>query len=451
MIQRIFLVAMTAGWLSGCVTAPITDNELLQAAQAGKGSAQYELANRLAAKPDYPEAMRWMKQAADGGMFGASQATRAKAALQVGQWYDAGLGEPKNPALANAWWRKASRLGSGAADYQLGLACQANHGGKVVAICIDHFESAAKRGEANAQQVLASWYASKPEQAKEATAWFAKAATQGNRDAQYELARRYELGEGGAKVPAEAERWYAKAAAQKQPDALLWMARQSQGDEAIGYYQQAAHADAVEAQLWLARAYLSGEGMTRDESMGRYWLERAATQGSHEAEYQLSLQQTESQRRLHYLQLAAAGGVARAQYGLATWLQEQGDDPQARQWLAKAAAQGLPEAQFAYGEMLRWGQGGKENYAEAFRHYRLAAATGNRMAQYRMGTMREEGLGAPRNRLHAYAWYALAATEGMEEAQKAREELEGEMKSDEIKKAQQLAQHWFKRLPDDAS
>jgi hypothetical protein len=26
----------------------------------GSGQAQYELANRLAAKPDYPEAMRWI-------------------------------------------------------------------------------------------------------------------------------------------------------------------------------------------------------------------------------------------------------------------------------------------------------------------------------------------------------------------------------------------------------
>ena len=69
---------------------------MLQAAQQGQGKAQYELANRLAAKPDYPDAMRWMKQAADQvGPLAADADIRGKAALQVRSWYQAGLGSPK--------------------------------------------------------------------------------------------------------------------------------------------------------------------------------------------------------------------------------------------------------------------------------------------------------------------------------------------------------------------
>ncbi|WP_410490672.1 tetratricopeptide repeat protein, partial [Aeromonas hydrophila] len=96
--------------------------------------------------------------------------------------------------------------------------------------------------------------------------------------------------------------------------------------------------------------------------------------------------------------------------------QEQGELEQARASYAKAARQGNRAALYAYGEMLRLGQGGKEDYALALKQYRQAAQQGDRMAQYRMGTMREEGLGAPRNRVHAYAWLSLAATEGMPEA-----------------------------------
>nr|WED70342.1 hypothetical protein PJ912_06465 [Pectobacterium colocasium] len=62
---------------------------------------------------------------------------------------------------------------------------------------------------------------------------------------------------------------------------------------------------------------------------------------------------------------------------------------------AKAASAGDTESRLAYGEMLRLGQGGKEDYVEAMKQYRLAANDGNRMAQYRMGMMRQDGLGHP--------------------------------------------------------
>ncbi|MHA7002588.1 tetratricopeptide repeat protein [Aeromonas schubertii] len=444
MIHRALWLALTSGLLAACTsTSSLTDAKLAQAATQGDGRAQYELATRLAAKPDYPEAMRWMKRAADGGELGADKGTRAKASLQVGEWYQAGLGEPKDPAKAQLWWRKASRLGSGIADYRLGVACQASHGGKVVAACIDDFESAAERGNADAQLVLAAWYGSKPEQGEEAVEWFEKAAKQGNKDAQYELARRYETGNGILKSRAEAERWYVRAAAQKQPQALLWMGRESSGEESLHYYQQAAHEGVAEAQLWLAMAYLTGERLERDEEMGRYWLERAAQSGSHEAQYQLSLQQGDADERERYLILAAQGGLPKAQLALGKLYREQGKQTQARAWFARAADQGDERGRLAYAEMLRWGLGGEHDYPAAYREYRLAAMQGNRMAQYRMGAMREEGLGGPKNRLHAYAWFSLAATDGMEEAIKARDELESGMKPDEVKQAQRLAQHWF--------
>ncbi|WP_324020548.1 tetratricopeptide repeat protein, partial [Aeromonas hydrophila] len=207
-----------------------------------------------------------------------------------------------------------------------------------------------------------------------------------------------------------------KAAAQQQPDALLQQAKQAAPANAFTAYQRAASAGFAEAELWLGMAYLAGDQVSADPALGRYWLELAAGHGSHEAEYQLSLQQIDREQRLHWLTRAADGGVTKAWFDLAALQQEQGELEQARASYAKAARQGNMAALYAYGEMLRLGQGGKEDYALALKQYRLAAQQGDRMAQYRMGTLREKGLGAPRNRIHAYAWLSLAATEGMPEA-----------------------------------
>ncbi|GAJ50934.1 hypothetical protein ASA01S_136_00030 [Aeromonas salmonicida subsp. masoucida NBRC 13784] len=69
-------------------TTSVTESELSKTAQQGHGKAQYELAKRLAAKPDYPEAIRWMKQAAQqSGPLAADSDIRGEAALQVGRWY----------------------------------------------------------------------------------------------------------------------------------------------------------------------------------------------------------------------------------------------------------------------------------------------------------------------------------------------------------------------------
>ncbi|WP_421169132.1 tetratricopeptide repeat protein [Aeromonas dhakensis] len=445
MTYRTLCLVLASHWLAACTTTTSqTESELLQAAQQGQGKAQYELANRLVAKPDYPQAMRWMKQAADQvGPLAADAGLRGKAALQVGSWYQVGLGEPKNPMLATQWWQKSAKLGNAEASYQLGQDCRQRHKDKLVSECLDWFEQAAKRDHANAQLVLGQWYAGQAGADEDAVKWLEKAAEQGNRDAQYQLGARYEQGKGVSKRPDLALRWYEKAAAQQQPEALLVLARKAPPEEALSLYQRAANAGAAPAQLWLGQAYLVGKQVHQDLALGRYWLELAAGSGSHEAEYQLSLQQSGAAEREYWLTRAAEGGFSQAQFALAQWQQEQGDLVTARHYFALAAAQGNVDARYAYGEMLRLGLGGKEDYPQALKQYRLAANARHRLAQYRMGIMREQGLGAPRNRVHAYAWYLLAATEGNQESAKARDELEKGMTEKEKSVGQKLAQHWF--------
>ncbi|ALQ61488.1 sel1 repeat family protein [Aeromonas hydrophila] len=448
MTHRALWLALAASMLAACAsTTPRTDTELSQAAKQGDGRAQYELAKRLASQPDYPNAMHWMQQAAEqSGPLAADQQIRASAAWQVGDWYQAGLGEPKNPALATQWWQRSARLGNTNASYQLGLMCQEQHQGKLVSECLDWFEQAAKRAHAEAQLILARRYNTQPGADTDAIKWLERSAELGNRDAQYLLGERYAQGKGVVKRPDLAQRWNDKAAAQQQRDALLLQAKQAAPTNAFATYQRAANAGSAEAELWLGMAYLAGEQVPTDPALGRYWLELAAGHGSHEAEYQLSLQQVDREQQIHWLTRAADGGVPKALFELAELQHKQGELEQARASYAKAAQQGHILAQYTYGEMLRLGQGGKEDYALALKQYRLAAQQGDRQAQYRMGTLREEGLGAPRNRVHAYAWLSLAATEGMPEAVQARDDLEATMTKPEVKQAQKLSEHWFRKM-----
>ncbi|MCS3770496.1 TPR repeat protein [Aeromonas hydrophila] len=442
-------MALVASMLAACSsTAPCTDAELSQAAKQGDGRAQYELAKRLASKPDYPNAMHLMQQAAEqSGPLAADQKIRANAAWQVGDWYQAGLGEPKNPALATQWWQRSARLGNINASYRLGLMCQEQYQGKLTSNCLDWFEQAAKQDHADAQLVLARWYSKQPGADADAVKWLELSAELGNRDAQYLLGERYAQGKGVAKRSDLAQRWNDKAAAQQQPEALLKHAKQAASTQALKAYQRAATAGSAEAELWLGMAYLAGEQVSADPALGRYWLELAAGHSSHEAEYQLSLQQVGQKQQVYWLEKAAGGGVPKALFELAELQHKQGELERARASYAKAAQQGHIAAQYTYGEMLRLGQGGKEDYTLALKQYRLAAQQGDRQAQYRIGTLREEGLGAPRNRVHAYAWLSLAATEGMPEAVQARDELEATMTKPEVKQAQKLSEHWFGKMP----
>ncbi|MCR6741657.1 hypothetical protein NVV56_22560 [Aeromonas dhakensis] len=395
MTHRALWLALAASMLAACAsTAPRTDAELSRAAKQGDGRAQYELAKRLASKPDYPNAMHWMQQAVEqSGPLAADKKIRASAAWQVGDWYQAGLGEPKNPALASQWWQRSARLGNTHASYWLGLMCQEQHQGKLASDCLDWFELAAKQDHADAQLVLARWYSTQPGADTDAIKWLERSAELGNRDAQYLLGERYAQGKGVVKRPDLAQRWNDKAAAQLQRDALLQQAKQAASTNAFAAYQRAATAGSAEAELWLGMAYLAGEQVPTDPTLGRYWLELAAGHGSHEAEYQLSLQQVDREQQIRWLTRAADGGVPKALFELAELQHKQGELEQARASYAKAAQQGHILAQYTYGEMLRLGQGGKEDYALALKQYRLAAQQGDRQAQYRMGTLREEGLG----------------------------------------------------------
>ena len=435
--------------LSACST-PLTtlpESALVQRAKAGDAQAQYVLAGRLAARRDYPQALTLMKQAASqSASSDASKTTRGDAARQAGDWYHAGLGEPRNEPLARHWWTRASSLGNAQASMNLAGHCQAPHGDATAASCISLYETAARQGNAQAQLMLARWYQTQPSGEKTALAWLQKVAAQGEPVALALLARRYETGDGVEKSAEIARRDYRQSAELGNPQAQRWMAEHSEGAERLSWYQKAAQSGDATAQRELAQAYLSGNGVPENESEGLSWLKRAVSLGDARAQYLYSQYQRSDELRLQYLTLSAKGGDVQATRVLAGWYDAQGDETNARSAWQQLAERGDPEGRYHYGEMLRLGTGGKPDYTQAFKHYRLSAMSGNRMAQYRAGMMSQAGLGLPRNRIQAYAWYSLAATENMKVAVDALNAMEAEMKPNEVQAAQKLAREWSLRI-----
>jgi len=154
---------------------------------------------------------------------------------------------------------------------------------------VAHIADAATTGDAQAQYTLARMYSSGngvPKDPATAVLWLQKAANQGHADAQYSLGTSYLMGDGVPKDPAAAAAWLSKSA--------------QQGNAA--------------AQTNLGAMYLNGDGVAQDFRLALSWLEKAAAQGQPLAQYSL-------------------GKMYQNGYGVRT------DEAAALPWYARAAAQ----------------------------------------------------------------------------------------------------------------
>ena len=115
-------------------------------------------------------------------------------------------------------------------------------------------------------------------------------------------------------------------------------------------------------------------------------------------------------------------------------------------WI-KPAERGIPEAQFFIAGLIQTGQGVKKDFKKALKWYRSAAESGFSPAQLGMGNMIADGLGVKRNYLEAHKWFNIATANGNLRAQYNLNKIEQRMTSEEIKKAEKLAQAWLKKHP----
>lgn len=115
--------------------------------------------------------------------------------------------------------------------------------------------------------------------------WYQRAAEDGNADAQFLLAQRYERGVVGPVDLSQAATWYRRAAEQGHAEAQFKLASMlARGDGvdadpamAVAWYEKAAAQGLAVAQYNLGVAYLNGEGVARDADMAFAWLSIAAS------------------------------------------------------------------------------------------------------------------------------------------------------------------------------
>lgn len=219
-------------------------------------------------------------------------------------------------------------------------------------------------------------------------------AADGGAQAQFQLGRMFELGEGVEKSIAGAARWYKKAASQ-------------------------GHA---RAQYFLGNTFVSEDGTVTDDAARISWYRRAAQGGETQALDQLTrlAEMGHVQAQMVLANFFVSGGVVpEAPAEAAKWYHKAASagEAQAVQKIKDLAQSGLAEAQFQLGEMYLQGDGVVKSDAEALRWCTLAAEQGHRLSQYRLGRIYMEGPDETRDASRAGEWFSRAAGQGHARAQ----------------------------------
>jgi TPR repeat protein len=143
-------------------------------------------------------------------------------------------------------------------------------------------------------------------------------------------------------------------------------------------------------------------------------------------------------------QKVAIKGYSSAQYNLALMYKKgEGvvqDYAEAVRWFKLSAAQGDSDSQINLALMYQKGEGVVQDYAEAARWFKLSAAQGDSSAQINLAVRYYYGEGVLQDYLQAHMWMNLAAVSGDKDAQKIRDAIAAKMTSQQIAKAQAMAQ-----------
>ena len=286
---------------------------------------------------------------------------------------------------------------------------------------------------------LSAMSANMPPKKKNGFKETAKAAEQGNTEAQYELGRMYFLGRDVAKNATEAEKWYQKAAnqgnakAQNELGNLYYTGLNVTRNysEAIKWYQKAAEQGIASAQYKLGYMYDYGQGISQNRVEAAKWYKKAAEQENVDAQYRLGNMffykvgiPEDIDEAIKWYKKAAEQGDIKAQKKLGEIYSNgaRKKDPEAIKWYKMAAERGDAEALKRLGDIYE-----KENALEAVKWYKMAIEQGNASASFNLGLIYEYGKpGIPKNKAEAIKWYRKAAEQGSETAQKNLRKLENE-------------------------
>jgi TPR repeat protein len=231
-------------------------------------------------------------------------------------------------------------------------------------LSLDEIQQEAIKGKAQAQYNLGRRYQNGegvPQDDKKAVELYTKAAEQGNANAQYNLGVMYQNGEG---VPQDTKK-------------------------AVDLITMAAKQGFAWAQYTLGVIYQNGENVPQDNKKALEWYNKAAEKGNAKAQFTLGLiyenREHEVKKAVDLYTKAAEQGYATPQYNL-RWTHQKGDvmpqdKKKAVELYTKAAEQGYATAQFFLGWMYFGGIGTEKNEKDAYKWWTQAAKQGNENAQ----------------------------------------------------------------------
>lgn len=288
------------------------------------------LLSQSALDEERKEGLMWMYHAARAGVWHAQ--------LAVGKAYREGKLVPQDVVLARTWLNQALVKGGEDVLEELDALNRDSIQAGIDAVNESRFHQAemllkpvAEAGLPRAQVLLANIYKQGylgKDKVKSAQYWYERAATLGDRAAQYSLAMSYLNDK-------------SMGASEKQ--------------KAVALLESAANPGEAEAQYQLGMLYLQGQYLKRDDSKGIHWYRLAAEQGHIDAQYSLGVRYTlgqgadKNEHEAHYwFKKAADQGNAKAEHNLAlTYLHGLGTDKNpelAKQWFNAALKDGVTKA-----------------------------------------------------------------------------------------------------------
>lgn len=447
---------------------------------------------------NYPEAEKWLRRAADQG---TAEAQFQYAHLLTQEFDKTGKWVP-NFAVAGEWYLKAANQGHTEAQYELAKMYETGQlGDPQRTNCIPWFLKAAAAGNAEAQAEIGNLptYFPNSELLKSVNVVDSvrRAAENGNVDAQFEMAQRYQVGDGVSQDATQAFNWMTKAAEHDlsqgtvPDDATFELAKMYEHGEGVAQnltkayelYQKAARGGFLNngaPLLRLGLMYENGEGVPQDDRQAAACYMDATqfgmivhkegrvrqgggggsrigvattsidTSGRTAAENLLSLyvqgrgfpeNKSEITEQLRSLE----GGMTTAKgcylvgeiYYQGKLVQK--ENSSAAQWFTKAAKQGSPEAMNRLGEMWASGLAGAADAKEAAKWYRKAALAGLATAQFNLAEACLKGEGVQQDRIEGCAWLQLAARQNLPAARDESTKVMANLSTDERASVDALA------------
>jgi TPR repeat protein len=441
---------------------------------------------------DYDLGEKWMRRAADQGLVSAE--------YHLGNLFEhefdkSGKWTP-NFQVAAEWYRKAADQGHVKAMFELAdMYHSGDLGDDQRTNCIPWFLKAAALGNAQAQAEISELprYYPNSELLKSVNTieTLKQGAEQGNLDAQFHLAQRYQTGNGVPQDVVEAFKWMQKAAqhygseSSVVSDARYQLGLMYEKGEGVQLDLTKAHdlfLSAVKdcmyagnlAMFSLGQMYETGNGVPQDDRKAAEFYAGKNHNYNFPDKYPNGFVEylgsgTEAVESLLHLWSQGRGfpnDEDKAEFGyrqpgdlINGWKIEitsanaefylgeiyyQGklvpkDIAQAADWFNKAAIQGSPEAMNHIGEMWAAGINGAPDPKEAANWYRKASVKGSSEAQYNLGLCYAKGDGVPANSVEAWKWLQLAAEQKFPNAAEERDKMQATMTADQIKDARTLA------------